>query len=985
MTPEEWREVKAILQTALELDPRARPDFLVSTCAGRVSLRSEVESLLESHERDHAFLEHPVVIDAADFVLRTAPAIWTGRRVGPYELLEQIGEGGMGTVYRAQRADGMYNKQVAIKVISGSLSTDFFVSRFRNERQILAGLEHPNIARLLDGGVTEEGLPYLVLEFVAGLPIDEYCALHELYTADRLRLFRTACSAVQHAHQNLVVHRDLKPGNILVTEDGTPKLLDFGIAKILDPHPDGAGGDDPTLTVMPIMTPDFASPEQVRGDPITTSSDVYSLGVILYLLLTGQRPYRTSTAPHGIVKAVCETDPEKPSTAISRFERSRNSVKVNSPAGTIDQGDRHLKGDKLRRALIGDLDNIVLKALRKEPTRRYATVEQFSEDIRRHLEHLPVIARKDTPGYRASRFILRHKAGVAASLAVALTLIVGLLVTVREERLAQRRFNDVRSLANSLIFDIHDSILDLPGSTPARKLIVDRALQYLNALARESGDDLALQRELATAYEKVGLVQGHYLQNNLGDTQGSLISYRKALELRKEIYAKSNSWENWLALAQAYRLVANQQWALAKNADAVENISTAVAISEALNTAHPRNLQILKELRSDYEMAGKSQGNLYFDGAGDPGKQAESNRRAVLTDEAMLALSPNDLDVQHGYAVDLNNLGVRLTYHEKDLNGALTCFRKELEIEQDLRQHSQDTRYSRGVAVAYSHVGQGYDRLGDTEKSLENFAQGLEVSRELALADPKNTLFQQGLAVAYSNTANELSKMGRYSQSFGYIEKSDQIMRRLVALAPENRQQHGLFAALLVTNGITSGNLGKLGPALQDLEEARASFTSLRKTDAPEQSLPIPSLTCTEKMGEAALHAGDSKRASEYFHQVLGVVEPEFAKHNPDASVPYLAADSYSGLGDLELSKARQSRGDTAKQRAAWAQAKIWYLKSLEVWRRVEHPLPVAPSGFDAGDPAKVAKKLQLCEAALARSGPTQKRPKMAESGVYHE
>jgi serine/threonine protein kinase len=966
MTPEEWREVKAVLQAALELDPRARANFLDSACAGRDSVRGEVESLLQSHERDETLLEQPVAIDIADFVVSTTSAAWVGRHLGPYELVEAIGEGGMGTVYLAVRADGMYDKQVAIKVIRGSLNTDFFISRFRNERQILAGLEHPNIARLLDGGVTEEGLPYVVLEFVAGIPIDEYCVVHDLSIPNRLRLFRVVCSAVQHAHQNLVVHRDLKPGNILVTEDGIPKLLDFGIAKMWDPRQDESRGEH-TRTVVRIMTPDFASPEQVRGDCITTSSDVYSLGVILYLLLTGRRPYRvSSTAPHEIIKAICDTDPEKPSTAVARLEKTENST-VSDVKGTT-RAALDSKREKLRRTLSGDLDNIVLKALRKEPVRRYASVEQFSEDVRRYLECLPVIARKDTPGYRASKFILRHKAGVAATLAVALTLIAGLWTTVREERIAQRRFNDVRNLANSLIFDVHDSIKDLPGSTPARKLIVDRALQYLNALAQESAGDLSLQRELATAYERVGLVQGHYLQNSLGDTQGSLESYQRARELRQKIDAKSNDWQDRLAWAGAYRLVANQQWALGKNADAIGSSAIAVAISETLNTAHPKNLQVLKELRSDYEMAGKSQGNFYFGGSGDPGKQEESYRRAVATDETMLALSPDDLDVQYGYAVDLHNLGVMLTYHAKDLDGALACSIKELEINRKLRLLSPDTHYARGVAVAYSHVGQAYDRLGDKERSLENFAQGLEVSRQIALADPKNTYFQQGLAIAYGNTANELSKMGRYPQSFGYIEKSDQIMRTLVVLAPENRQQRGLFAALLVTNGITLGNLGKLDAALRDLEEARLSFESLRATHPTDRVLPISSLTCIEKMGEAAARSGDSTLAAEYFHQVLKEVEPELAKQNSDPSVPYLAADSYSGLGDLQLRMARQSHRDQATRRIEWTQAKTWYLKSVEAWRRVEHPLPVAPSGFDAGDPAEVARKLQLCEAALGSS-----------------
>ena len=298
MTPEEWRKVKGVLEAALELDPPEREQFLDSACGGEILIRSEVESLLQAHDRDEAFLEQPIAMDATGLATGTASTNWTGRKLGPYELLEEIGEGGMGAVYRAVRVDGAYEKQVAIKLIRAGLSTDFFVARFKNERQILAGLEHPNIARLLDGGVTEDRLPYVVLEYVAGVPIDEYCARHDLSINDRLKLFRTVCSAVQYAHQNVVVHRDLKPGNILVTEEGIPKLLDFGIAKILNPEQDATGGDR-TLTVMRIMTPDFASPEQVRGDPITTSSDIYSLGVVLYLLLTGRRPYRVScSAPH---------------------------------------------------------------------------------------------------------------------------------------------------------------------------------------------------------------------------------------------------------------------------------------------------------------------------------------------------------------------------------------------------------------------------------------------------------------------------------------------------------------------------------------------------------------------------------------------------------------------------------------------------------------------------------------------------------------
>jgi eukaryotic-like serine/threonine-protein kinase len=960
MTPEEWHKIKSVLATALELDEADRRLYLDSACAGQTSMRSEVESLLKCHEEDDAFLEQPAAVEAADLIAST-PGVWTGRRFGQYELLEQIGEGGMGAVYRAVRADGLYDKQVAIKLMRSGLSTDFFVVRFKNERQILAGLEHPNIARLLDGGFTEEGLPYVVLEFIAGTPIDEYCARHGLSIVDRLKLFRTVCSAVQYAHQNLVVHRDLKPGNILVTEDGVPKLLDFGIAKILDPERERTARDQ-TLTVMRIMTPDFASPEQVRGNPVTTASDVYSLGVILYLLLTGRSPYHVpSTAPHEMIKAICDTDPEKPSTAVTRLEK--DSSHVGYPGTVGEQKGPAAKREKLRRVLSGDLDNVVLKALRKEPERRYATVEQFSEDVRRHLEHLPVIARRDTPTYRTAKFILRHKVAVAAAAAVALTLIAGLLITVREERIAERRFNELRTLANSLIFDVHDSIKDLPGSTPARKLIVDRALQYLNGLSQESREDVSLQRELATAYERVGLVQGHYLQNSLGDTQGSLISYQKALQLRRKIDAKSSKLEDHLALAQAYRLVANQQWALGDYSRAGETIAAAVAISERLNGAHSRDLKILKEIGSDYEVSAQIQSVSYAGGGGDSAKVNDGFRKAVATDETVLAISPDDPEAQHAYATDLNHLAGILGAEDNSL-AALECYKKELTIDQKLRERSPEARYARGVAVAYSYIGLTYDRLGDFPSALDNLARGLEISQELVRADPKNTLFQKGLAIAYANTAQEMSKVGRHAQTFGYIEKSEHIMRDLAAADPANKNQRGYFAALLATNASTRLRLGKWNDALKEFDEARRIFESLK-----EAGNPLMPPLCTEKMAEAASRERDSKLATAYFHEVLKVVEPLISLPKFDASALYLAADSYSGLGDLEMQKARQSRGNSAEQRANWMQARARYLESLHAWHRIEHPRPVAPNGFDAGDPQKVETKLQWCEAALAKSG----------------
>jgi serine/threonine protein kinase/tetratricopeptide (TPR) repeat protein len=394
---------------------------------------------------------------------KTAPpgeAAQPERRIGPYRVLRELGHGGMGTVYLAARADDQYQKRVAIKVVRGLDSAEV-IRHFRRERQILAGLDHPNIARLLDGGTTDDGLPYFVMEHVEGEPIDRFCDERRLTVHERLGLFRGVCEAVQHAHRNLVVHRDLKPGNIFVTRDGVPKLMDFGIAKLLNPD---VVGDAPTATGL-AMTPEYASPEQARGGTITTATDVYSLGVVLYELLTGHRPYRLRTRePLEVLKAVCEEEPERPSTAVGRTEE-RTLVDGTTQAMTAETVSRTREGtpDRLRRRLRGDLDNIVLMALRKEPPRRYGSVEALSEDIRRYLEGRPVTAHKATAWYRASKFVRRNAVGVAAGTALLLLAVgFGVTMAVLSARVATERDRAEKEAARASA--INAFLLDTLGS-----------------------------------------------------------------------------------------------------------------------------------------------------------------------------------------------------------------------------------------------------------------------------------------------------------------------------------------------------------------------------------------------------------------------------------------------------------------------------------------------------------------------------------------
>jgi serine/threonine protein kinase len=955
MNSEHWQRVKQVVGEAMTLDAGARESFLDRICRGDSELHREVRSLLSSHDQaGTAFLNQPAVdLQDEDEERTGSPENVRNRRIGPYRIVEEIGRGGMGEVYRAVRADGQYTKEVAIKLVQGGPGA--LLERFRHERQILASLEHFNIARLLDGGTTDAGVPYLVMELVEGTRIDDYCERQKLSIHDRLRLFLQVCDAVQFAHQRLIIHRDLKPGNILVTGDGVPKLLDFGIAKILDVESltDQA---ESTRTLFRLLTPQYASPEQVRGEPITTASDVYSLGVVLYELLTGKSPYPgTGNAPHEAARAACEFEPLKPSTVV----RSGKNLDRGAPTGAGPEATTAVAPEKVAKQLKGDLDNIILKALRKEPQRRYVSVEQFAEDIKRNMVNLPIVARKDTARYRASKFITRHKVGVATAAAMALILIVALVITLRQARIANRRFSDVRSLANSLIFDVHDSIKDLPGSTPARKIIVDRALQYLNGLAQESAGDIGLQRELATAYEKVGAVQGDYLENNLGDSSGTLASYRKALDIRKQIDAASGDWNDHLALAQGYRLVAHQQWAIGSMSGARDDIDHAIAISERLNESQPNNSKILYEVSFDHEVSGT---------IGYPGDQAatqkiiEDYRRALAADGVALKMKPDDVRTLHGYAMDLSDIGNVL--EATDPRAALTNYEKALEINRKLAQLSPELRYQRSVAIAYGSIASVYDDLGDYGNVVENNMKGLAIYQDLIRADPKNALLRQGLAITYVNTATAWNRVGKIETALDYSGKGLEIMRNLVAAAPQNARQQSVLAAVLAARGTILMSAKKPDAAIAIFESARTIEESLYKAGTSDKRTNVAA--CDVKMGQAAAQAGHEQAAAEYFHQALSIAEPLVSSEVADLDALYAAADAYSGLGQLSMKKAQRPGLTAERRKTNWTEARSSYLLSLNTWQRIEHPNHTAPNSFEVGDPTVVARELKLAEAELS-------------------
>ena len=553
MTPQRWSEVKAPLHQALERPANERRRFLDQACGADAELRGELDSLIAAYDSDPYYIESPPSLGGGDLASLLAP----GRasefdrpgRVGAYTVLREIGSGGMGVVFLGARADDAYHKQVAIKLIRADALTDprrrdELVRRLRNERQTLARLEHPNIARLLDGGATEQGQAYLVMEHVEGQPIDLYCRERGLSVAQKLALFQKVCAAVHYAHQNLIVHRDLKPGNMLVTRDGEPKLLDFGTAKALEPHKSSLAAGL-TLTGLTPLTPAYASPEQARGEPVTTSSDVYSLGVILYELLTGQRPYRLAgLPPHDVVRVICEQAPLPPSAALIRREPADASAAVLSRR-------REDRPERIRRRLAGDIDMIALKALRKEPQRRYASVEQFAEDIRRHLVGLPVTARRDTLAYRAAKFARRHKLGVSGSALMALTLVTATLTTTWQATLAREQ----RDVAEEQRSSAEQARLEAQREADVAQQVTDYLVEVFrasdpftsprapNSLDRTAGELLA--RGVAQIQEGLGSqpeVQARLL-HTLGGVYRNLAAFdearrllERALEIRRGLY-----------------------------------------------------------------------------------------------------------------------------------------------------------------------------------------------------------------------------------------------------------------------------------------------------------------------------------------------------------------------------------------------------------------------------------------------------------------
>lgn len=802
MTPERWRRIEELFEQVVELPTVERGPFLTSVCHGDTEIQREVESLLQHEQADGEYLDE-AVRSAAREICDEGEA-WIGRSVGPYLVAGIIGRGGMGVVYLATREDE-FCQNVAIKLVKRGMDTDFLLSRFRYERQILASLDHPYIARLLDGGSTGEGLPYFVMEYVEGLPITTYCERNHLDINSRIRLFRLICSAVSYAHRSLIVHRDLKPGNILVTAEGVPKLLDFGVAKLLAPE---YLGESPTVGVataatIRMMTPEYASPEQVRGERVTTATDVYSLGAILFELLTGRRPHEfKSRSPEDIARAVCEESPAKPSAA------------------TTTSAD-------VRRQLQGDLDNIVLMAMRKEPDRRYSSVEQFSEDLGRYLEGRPVLARNDTFTYRVAKFVRRNRLSLTAAVLVMIAITGGVASTLYQAQRAERRFEQVRRLAHTMLFDFHDRVRNLPGSTEAREILVKTSLDYLRTLEPDSGGDATLRRELANAYRKVADVQGYALASNLGDTAGALHSYGHSIAIFQKLIAISPPDKSLnVELGETYMHFGDTLRAAGGSAESRKQYQLGIDLAEQTVARNPDYTPALELLGSLYDTMGRAGTET-----GDLDQARRFAARSVEIAERLAAQdkSPTRRDALANsystYGVVLSRMGLA--------SEALRQYRKSVAIREELASANLSaTSIRRNLMLIYSHIGDLYTsgsmrpaKAGE-EEALAAYSKVLAIAESLVAVDPSDrkarldlafSLLRVGRTRLLRDTRGALPVLRR---SLSIVDDLLQADTRNYNLRINQSYLQEKIGLALVDQGNVSGGLIYLRQALANIEEA---------------------------------------------------------------------------------------------------------------------------------------------------------------------
>jgi serine/threonine protein kinase/tetratricopeptide (TPR) repeat protein len=886
-----WDAVSPLLDRALELDRAGRAALVSDIGRERPQLAQALARLLEEHERllGSDFLEcPPTTLDGS------SPSL-AGQTIGPYRLDVPLGMGGMGSVWRAQRIDGRFEGFVAIKLLNLALVGHDGDERFRREGTLLARLAHPHIARLLDAGVTSTGQPYLVLEYVEGIRIDHFADAQRLSPAKRLELFLQVTDAVAHAHASLIVHRDLKPSNILVAGDGQVKLLDFGIGKLLAGESERQTGEL-TQPATQALTPEYAAPEQARGDLITTAADVYALGVLLYVLLTGRHPTGADCrTPAEYLQALLERDPVRPSDAALAPAPQEAAARAEL---------RHATPERLRRLCRGDIDNLLGKALEKAPERRYVSVTAFADDIRRFLNHEPLTVHGKSWTYRTAKFVRRHRWPVAAAIIAFTMLSAGLVIAERQRRVAERRFDQLRHLSQQ-VFDLDDRIRNLAGATEARQALVAASLEYLAGLARDAGGDLDLRQEVADGYWRVARIQGVPIGLTLGDFAKAEQSLKKGDELVEVILASHpgdrRALERSAVIAHDRMIVADSE---RRDDDALSHARKAIERMDAFVSTGVRTESERKSAMDVYANVAAGYVNLHH--------YDEAIRTARRLLESSFEVIPRS--ISYAWTVIAN-----ARRSQGDLDGALEAIRAARQI----GRQSADANETKQMIDRYPLLLREAFILGeDRGVSLNRPAEAAALLREAfamheagARRDPNDFMSRTRVGT----TGRELGDILRWRAPADAVAVYDVALARLAEIR-NNVKARRDRARILASSSYALRRLERPAEAKRRIDEALTILTETK--DHPADHLSLDSELCSVLQAMAD-HLADEGRVSEAIGQYEKLLEKVMAARpdvDHDLREAYSLSLLYRDLARLYkmIGAAEQAAPIDAKRRAIW-------------------------------------------------------------------
>jgi tetratricopeptide (TPR) repeat protein len=900
VTPDRWNQIDQIFHNALKRPMAERGAYVAQVCGENADLRCEIESLLANDAGAATVFDSLVGDDLRDMVLDSDSAE-IGRQVGPYRLVRELDSGGMGVVYLAVRSDDQYFQIVAVKTIRKDMASPELVQRFRAERQTLATLTHPNIATILDGGETEDGRPFIVMEYVEGQPITLASETRKLSIRQRIELFRSVCCAAHHAHQNSVIHRDIKPSNVLVTSQGVVKLIDFGVSKPLRSElipgqfPQTEGGQR-------LMTPDYASPEQMLEQPLGTATDIYSLGVLLYELLTGSRPYTLAgLTPAGRERVVCQQEYRKPSECSGLSQQAR-------------------------KQLAGDLDRIILMAMDKDPSGRYPSALHFEEDLSRFLQGKPVLARKATTLYRLRKFVQRHQ--LAALMACTTALILGgtILLYSVQSRLADRRLKQAATLADSAISDMTEKLQQSPASVETQAALFHSALSYLDQLTRSSGDDPRLLLQLSKAYERVGDLEGSPYVANLGNAGTTMTSYEEALRLATVAHSRLPGDESTRTVIEAHEKLGEMEYFLGQIQKAREDYQQSLSLAREFWQQKPDDSLRRRLLAKSYAHIGDLQySNLEihqaldsfraaFEAFGKTPKADEDNERTLIGLYLRMAGALSELGSQ---------------------SDAVANDQTAIALAEDLAQRSpSEPQVQRLLGTVYSYViepaaGTEVLNVGDSRLAQFYARKSLVIAEKLAAIDAKNVQARHDLAFAYERMGDSL-RLSQPTTAVRWYRKSLALTKETVSRYPLGGEAQEWIAFRDEELAAVLGGREHAIERLHLLEEANGIWKELASASPGKQEYRITLMRSDCKLTDAELESGDLTKAWHYVDLFRPLLE-EFKTDSPSLTVLREIAFCNESMGDLQ--RVEMDRAFSASEKeAARAASRQWYQKSAAVW-----------------------------------------------------